>query len=43
MDRITSKENVCKGLIWSFEDLENLTRHKNPLVREWAIERLSLL
>jgi len=30
-------------LIWSFEDLENLTRHKNSLVRGWAIERLSLL
>lgn len=31
------------GLIWSFEDLENLTSRKNLLVGEWAIERLSLL
>ena len=31
------------GLLWSFENLEDLTRHKNPLVRMWAFERLSLL
>ena len=43
MDQITSKEDVFMELIWSFEDLENLTRHKNPLVRGWAIERLSLI
>ena len=29
-------------LLWSFENLEDFTRHKNPLVRMWAFERLSL-
>ena len=29
--------------IWSYEGLAALCRHKKPIVREWAINRLSLL
>jgi hypothetical protein len=31
------------GSLWNFENLEDLTRHKKPLVRMWAFERLSFL
>lgn len=31
------------NFIWRFEDLSELCRHKNPQLRQWAIDRLSAL
>lgn len=29
--------------IWSFEELSRLSQHKKPIVREWAVNRLSII
>ncbi len=32
-----------RNFIWSYEDLSQLSQHKNLIVREWSIERLGVM